>query len=70
MTDLIQRALAAYHRAAQYPLEDMPSGGVERTHKKLSYVVLSNRYRPLAVYRVRNNGMLRRMKRWPAALEA
>jgi hypothetical protein len=32
-------------------------------------VVLRNVCSILAVYRVRNNGMLRAMKRWPAEIE-
>jgi hypothetical protein len=33
------------------------------------YVVLENVNGVLAVYRVRNDGMLRRMRRWPKAIE-
>jgi hypothetical protein len=35
-----------------------------------SYVALRNVNGMLAVYRVRNNGALKRLKRWPAELEA
>lgn len=36
----------------------------------LDYVVLRNERRVLAVYRVRNSGLLRRMRRWPLALNS
>ena len=40
-------------------------------HDGRRYVVLKNVNGPLAVYRVRSNdGVLRRMKRWPVELEA
>jgi hypothetical protein len=35
---------------------------------RLRYVVLQDGHAVLAVYRVRKNGALRRMKRWPLAL--
>jgi hypothetical protein len=39
------------------------------THAGLQYVILRNVDGVLAVYRVRtDNGLLRRMKRWPAEL--
>lgn len=50
---------------------DFPSrydSGVEEV-EKLSYVVLRNSNRTLAVFRVRNDGMLKRLKRYPAALD-
>jgi hypothetical protein len=35
----------------------------------LSYVVLRNARGLLAVYRVRNDGMLKGLKRWPAEID-
>jgi hypothetical protein len=65
--ELRRRAVAAYYRTAQTNGDlDTPSGGgdVAEFDGKM-YVVLSNIRGTLAVYRVQNNGMLRRMKRWP-----
>lgn len=62
---LTSRALAAYFRSegalANQP--DSESGVVEYAGK--SYVVLLNVNGTLAVYRVLNNGALKRLKRWP-----
>lgn len=70
--DLEQRALAAYFRAGaalsgsvQQP---SPPETWEMEDGKL-YVVLKNSYVVLAVYRVRNDGMLKGLKRWPSVLE-
>jgi len=72
MDDLTRRALVAYLRT------DDTAGGVSEqhsgpvTHQGRTYVVL----RPgsgagvLAVYRYRTTGLLRRLKRWPKAIEA
>jgi len=69
MDELTSRAYAAYFRTegpeAQQPAEDM-SGAVE--HEGLTYVVLRNVNGVLAVYRLRPQGILKRMKRWPSAL--
>jgi len=75
-TELEQRALSAYFRQASRKFPGMgstmqPSDVVETTHEGLRYVVLENRYRRLAVYRVRTvNGkdVLKGLKRWPADL--
>ena len=68
MDALTGRAYAAYFRGNGNPQQPADTrSGVER-HKGLSYVVLRNVKGILAVYRVRNDGMLRRMKRWPSAI--
>jgi hypothetical protein len=62
------RALAAYFRSAAREgiTADQPAGGADVVeHDGLLYVVLGNARGTLAVYRVHNDGMLRRMKRWP-----
>jgi hypothetical protein len=67
---LVQRAIAAYYRAEDIP--DQPSATTSDvvTYQDRTYVVLRNRHRTLAVYRVRPvDGVLRRMKRWPTELE-
>lgn len=69
--DLTRRAFAAWYRSckAEGAVPDQPSAGsgvVE--HGGRLYVQLHNVNGILAVYRVRNDGMLRRMRRWPQAL--
>lgn len=66
--DLRRRALAAYFRGGD---TEQPEGHPRViTRGGLRYVVLSNVNGVLAVYRVRtHDGILRRMKRWPAAVE-
>src|SRR6185437_15157903 len=65
--DVTRRAFAAYFRSPDS--RDQPSGesGV-REHDGKSYVVLFNVNGTLAVYRIRNDGMLKRLRRWPEAL--
>lgn len=64
--ELTRRALAAYFRTGGTGQPGRASGVVERDGKL--YVVLGSSRGVLAVYRVRNDGMLRRMRRWPAEL--
>ena len=62
-TELERRALAAYFRNGG---TDQPLGGADVVeHEGKRYVVLSNLKGTLAVYRVRNNGMLKGMRRPP-----
>jgi hypothetical protein len=63
---LEQRALAAYFRISDQ-FAPAPTADVVE-HAGLVYVVLSNINGLLAVYRVRNDGPLRRLRRWPKAL--
>lgn len=65
--ELTRRAFAAYFRTGGTGQPGKASGVVERDGKR--YVVLQNARGVLAVYRVRNDGMLRRMRRWPLGLE-
>ena len=62
------RALAAYFRSAYI---DRPSNGASGEYELngLHYVVLRNVNRVLAVYRVKNDGYLRGLKRWPKEFE-
>jgi hypothetical protein len=46
----------------------MDASGHEEVDDK-DYVVLRNGKGVLAVYRVRHDGMLKRLRRWPAELE-
>ena len=68
----VQRALAAYFRSARGgEILDQPANdsGVEKINGKL-FVVLRKRARGiLAVYRVKNDSHLKRLRRYPKALE-
>lgn len=71
MKDPFQRALAAFYRSAKWPETPMePSQALSgmTTLNGLEYVVLRNTHQVLAVYRVRNDGMLKRLLRWPKEL--
>jgi hypothetical protein len=70
MSEVVSRALRSYfkkegHQAAQ------PT--VRGTHQQevadKSYVVLRNGSGVLAVFRIRTNGVLKRLRRWPTELE-
>lgn len=66
---LTQRAERAYFRA--HPTADIPAGSKsgEEEHGDREYVALRNGARTLAVFRVKPDGALRRLKRWPKALD-
>jgi hypothetical protein len=70
---LINRAFAAYFRSAAR--EGVPSPDIPANDSHLceldgkQYVVLHNINRVLAVYRVRTDGVLKGLKRWPKELE-
>lgn len=63
--ELLVRAMSAYYRAAPGGQSDQPSPGASGVEKRkgLKYVVLRNVNGVLAVYRIRNDGMLKRLKR-------
>ena len=70
---LTQRAFAAYFReaargGAYSPDQPANDSGVKEAGGK-RYVVLRNVNGVLAVYRVRNDGVLKGLKRWPKELE-
>lgn len=65
--DLLRRAFAAYFRAGGTDPPGATNSGVTR-RKGLLYVVLRSAHRTLAVYRVKNDGALRRLRRWPEEL--
>jgi hypothetical protein len=70
----IPRALAAYYRVltrhhhGDLPLGDLPSYICEETTER-DYVIVRMDARTLAVYRVRPDGPLRRLKRWSQDLK-
>jgi len=72
MDELLARAIQAYYvaRRRQGAIADQPSisdSGTE-THYGKRYIVLRNSKGTLAVYRVRRDGGLKALKRWPAIL--
>lgn len=66
---LSRRAIAAFYRSPATSGQ-APSRSDVREQDGKRYVVLSAAGRVLAVYRVRNDGMLKGLKRWPAELRA
>lgn len=72
--DLIRRALAAYYRSADHSgVAALQAPGQDSRVTECEgrrYVVLTNTSGVLAVYRVRNDGMLKGLRRWPNAIEA
>jgi hypothetical protein len=65
---LTRRANAAFYRSPATPDQAPDRAGV-REHEGKRCVVLSARRQVLAVYRVRDDGMLKGLKRWPRELE-
>lgn len=67
--DLMRRAFAAWFRGGG---ADQPAAGSSRVeeHEDRLYVVLRSMRGIMAVYRVRNDGMLKGLRRWPASIEA
>jgi hypothetical protein len=74
MDEVMARAYRAYFATVKregLPSPDQPevsSSGLQIEGGR-QYVVLRNINRILAVYRVRRDGMLKRLRRWPKALE-
>jgi hypothetical protein len=69
--ELMARATRAYFAAAREGSALIPSrssSGVEECGGK-RYCVLRNVDGVLACYRVRNDGMLKRLRRWPKDIE-
>jgi hypothetical protein len=70
MTPLERRAFAAYYRVV-IPGADVDHAAPQATTKVADghhYVILSADHEIIAVYRVRNDDQLKRLRRWPAAL--
>ena len=69
--DYVRRAIAAFLRnAGPNELVPMPANTSSvQEHKGKFYVELHNVNGTLAVYRIRNDGVLKRMKRWPLEVE-
>jgi hypothetical protein len=69
--DLFARAAAAYYRGP-HDADDgqpMPYQSYLAEHEGRQYIVLANTRTFLAVYRIRQSGMLKRLRRWPKEVE-
>lgn len=66
--EVMRKAFAAYFRGGNTDQPGAAASGVELVGG-LRYAVLRNVRGVLAVYRVRNDGMLKGLKRWPAELD-
>ena len=74
MRCFIQRAFSAYYAAGRQEsggMIDQPSTGLSgiEQYDGRQYVVLCNGNGVLAVYRIKTDGILKRLKRWPASIE-
>jgi hypothetical protein len=74
--DLKRRALAAWAKsggagtATAHVVRHLPESFAKQIAASgLTYIVLRADRRVVAVYRVRQNGVLRRMRRWPFEIE-
>ena len=65
---LCNRAMAAYFRSSAGHVPVQPHC-VEVCVNSRAYVVLNNVNGTLAVYRVRTDGVLKRLVRWPGELD-
>jgi hypothetical protein len=68
-TALLNRAFAAYFRSNGNSASIPSNFSSVRRHGGRFYVVLENITGILGVYRVRNDGILKGLKRWPKAIE-
>jgi hypothetical protein len=66
--DYLNRAITAYYRFGGEFLQQPANTSGVTEHNGKQYVVLKNVNGVLAVYRITNTGQLKRLKRWPGAL--
>ena len=67
-SDIMRRAMRAYFNSTgEGAIQPSSTSGVEE-HQGRHYAVLNNQGGILAVYRLRPEGSLRRLRRWPATL--
>jgi hypothetical protein len=68
--DLYRRAMAAYYRSGYNSDDGLPDGASYLVdHDERRYIVLANSRLILAVYRIRQSGLLKRLRRWPKEIE-
>lgn len=67
MDDIVKRAMAAWYRSGE---SIQPSDTGVREYNGKKYVILENVDGVLAVYRFKVDGFLKRLKRWPEAVES
>jgi len=65
--DYVRRAFAAWFRTGG--MDQPGNNSAVKEYNGKDYVMLKNVNGIMAVYRIRNDGILRRLKRWPQALE-
>jgi hypothetical protein len=68
MNEYMNRALAAYFRSGGGAPPDQGRSGLQNLDGKQYMVLRDVQGGPLAVYRVRNDGVLKRLRRLPAGL--
>jgi len=66
--EMMRRAMAAWFRAGGTDQPGRDASTIEDAGGK-DYVVLRNVNGVMAVYRIRNDGMLKRLRRWPEEIE-
>lgn len=62
--DLLRRAMAAYYKSGSTLIPSDIASGVWTVNDKV-YVVLASGAEIYAIYRLRNDGVLRRLRRYP-----
>ncbi|NPV89241.1 MAG: hypothetical protein HPY50_00515 [Firmicutes bacterium] len=68
-TGFLNRAISAYYRTGGPNMQQPSNSSEEVEYNGKYYVVLRNVNGILAVYRITNTGQLKRLKRWPKALD-
>lgn len=71
--DIIKRAISAYSRRCQkqgFVYQEPPTLSDTQKYKGKEYVVLRNVWGVLAVYRIRNNGILRHLSKYPSVFDS
>ncbi|MGO8693470.1 MAG: hypothetical protein ACLQMF_07310 [Rectinemataceae bacterium] len=67
MDDWTRRAIAAWYKGGGTEEPSIPASGVQEI-AGLQYVILKNESSILAIYRIGNNNLLRRLRRPPKEL--
>lgn len=64
---IVRRAIGAWYRSGEEIIPNNHSYVASDSHGR-EYAVLINVNGPLAVYRLRNDGRLKRLRRWPSEI--